>query len=165
MQVRLAEDGDQNSFTEILNEIIAIGGTTAYQTPLDPSYFDQLIAPNDKAVFLHVAISKDQICGFQWIEPMKGESPLLGDIATFAKVGVSQKGIGTALFDATIKAGRAAGYQTLNATIRADNSGGLAYYEKMGFRDHSITRAAPLPDGTKVDRIHKRMSLPSSAAL
>lgn len=43
-----------------------------------------------------------------------------------------------------------------NATIRADNAGGLAYYARMGFQDYAVARGVPLADGTPVDRISRR---------
>jgi putative intracellular protease/amidase len=43
----------------------------------------------------------------------------------------------------------------INAAIRADNQSGLAYYEKMGFRNYQIVKGVPLRDGTPVDRIFK----------
>jgi hypothetical protein len=47
----------------------------------------------------------------------------------------------------------------INATIRADNVGGLAFYSRLGFTDHGISRAVPLRDGTPVDRVSKRFIL------
>ena len=47
----------------------------------------------------------------------------------------------------------------MNAEIRADNEGGLAFYGKMGFQDQDVDRAVPLGDGTPVDRINKRYPL------
>jgi hypothetical protein len=47
----------------------------------------------------------------------------------------------------------------INATIRADNTGGLAYYAKMGFETYGITKDVPLLDGTPVDRINKRFQV------
>ena len=51
------------------------------------------------------------------------------------------------------------GREAINATIRADNAGGLAFYTKQGFVDYGVTPAVPLADGTPVDRVHKRFSL------
>jgi len=96
----------------------------------------------------------------QWVRVMEAQD--MGSIATFARPGTAQKGIGSALFKATLAASHAAGYTHLDATIRADNTGGLAYYSKMGFQDHSVTKAKPLSDGTKVDRIHKRLKIDPS---
>ena len=84
------------------------------------------------------------------------------DITTFARVGLTQRGVGSALFAATqAEAGRR-NYAAINATIRADNTGGLTFYSRLGFVDHSVRRAVPLKDGTSVDRVNKRYSLKSN---
>ena len=63
------------------------------------------------------------------------------------------------MFAATRARARELGLAAINATIRADNSGGLAFYSKMGLKDYAVDRAEPLADGTPVDRIHKRYLL------
>ncbi|RLJ41276.1 L-amino acid N-acyltransferase YncA [Litoreibacter meonggei] len=156
MIIRRVKPQDRDAMTAILNEVIAIGGTTAYQKPIGPSHFDRFITPEDDQTFLHVAEADGEVVGFQWMSPDKEG---MGIIATFARPGTVQRGIGSALFQQTLKCCRDAGYTLLDATIRADNTGGLAYYSKMGFEDHSVTRAVPLADGTPVDRVHKRMHL------
>ena len=49
--------------------------------------------------------------------------------------------------------------RTIDATIRADNTGGLAFYGRMGFTDYDCVAGVPLKDGTLVDRIRKRFDL------
>jgi ribosomal protein S18 acetylase RimI-like enzyme len=65
-------------------------------------------------------------------------------------------GVGTALFAASRTLAADLGVVAINATIRADNRGGLAYYEKMGFRTYRTLEAVKLQDGRAVDRILKR---------
>ena len=150
---------DAPVLAEILNEIIRIGGTTAYQTFKEPGYFDRFQESDNPREFLHVALVDGHVQGFQFISPLAPPETHIGSIATFAKVGGTQKGIGSALFSETRRASIAAGYTEILAVIRADNSGGLAYYGKMGFQDHGIERGVPLTDGTPVDRVHKRLVL------
>lgn len=158
MIVRRAIREDIPQMVTILNEIIAIGGTTAYQDPVDAPYFEKLVLSKDPQVFIHIAATGSLVEGFQWIAP-NAESTDLATIATFARPGTTQRGIGTALFAATKAAAKEAGFIEIDATIRADNTGGLAYYTKMGFAEHSVSKAVPLKDGTPVDRIHRRLRL------
>lgn len=162
MIIRKASQSDVPELVDILNAVIAIGGTTAYQDPRTPDYFVPMIAPTDPKLFIHVAEAGGQIQGMQWMEPLDPPKTHIGGIATFARPGTAQKGIGTQLFAMTRQASLDAGYAEIYARIRADNLGGLAYYEKMGFRDHLIDRAVPLKDGTPVDRITKRLRLDPS---
>lgn len=154
MIVRRATLQDAPQMRDILNEVIAIGGTTAYQTPVDLAYFDRVIIAD--GAFSHVAVVEDQIMAFQWITPM---DPPLAQIATFAKPGTVQRGLGSALFPHTKAVAVAEGYDEIDATIRADNTGGLAYYSKMGFETKDVSKAVLLSDGTPVDRVHKRLKL------
>lgn len=158
MIIRLATPSDAPALADILNAVIAIGGTTAYQTPRDAAYFDPFFG-KDAKVFLHLAETNEGLQGMQWIEPLDPPNTHIGGIATFARPGTAQRGIGTALFEVTKAACVAAGYTKIYAKIRADNTGGLAYYAKMGFRDHLRDAAVPLDDGTPVDRITKRLIL------
>ncbi len=163
MKIRKARLDDVLQLAYILNQVIRIGGTTAYQEPRSPDYFNRFFDKGPK-VFLHVA-EADQLVGMQWVTPLDASQAhdasqaRIGSIATFARPGITQRGIGSALFKVTRDASQTAGFQTLSAIIRADNTGGLAYYEKMGFRDHLLDRAVPLSDGTLVDRITKRLML------
>lgn len=159
MIIRPGKTADNVQLADILNQIIEIGGTTAYEDPLDSTYFDRMINAHDPKVFLTVAETEDGIQGLQWMEPLDAPNTHIGGIATFARPRTKQRGIGTALFEETKKLSHQAGYVLLVAKIRSDNAGGLAYYDKMGFIDHEVTKGEPLKDGTPVDRIHKQLIL------
>lgn len=74
-------------------------------------------------------------------------------------MGLTWRGVGAALFALTVEAAGAAGINTIDATIRADNAGGLAFWSRLGFVDYAVLRARPLKDGTPMDRITKRFDL------
>ena len=97
--------------------------------------------------------------GFQTLGREDGLPDDVGDIGTFARIDGKQRGVGSALFAATCERARELGLSAINATIRADNRGGLTFYGKQGFRDHSVTPAVPLKDGRPVDRVNKRFGL------
>jgi ribosomal protein S18 acetylase RimI-like enzyme len=59
----------------------------------------------------------------------------------------------------TRQAAERAGVRTIDATIRADNAGGLAFYGSLGFREYARRATVPLSDGTLVDRVCKRLDL------
>jgi len=71
------------------------------------------------------------------------------------------RGVGSALFPVTRVAAEELGLKFINATIRADNVSGLAYYAKMGFETYDRLVQIPLLDGTPVDRIKKRFRIAS----
>jgi hypothetical protein len=82
----------------------------------------------------HVAEAESgEIFGLQWIEPMPVCRPRpAASRPSFAGSAAARHRI--ALFPATERAARALGYRWINATIRADNEGGIVYYQSRGFR-------------------------------
>jgi L-amino acid N-acyltransferase YncA len=161
---RPAVPADAPQMTALLNEIIAIGGTTAHERPFDDDRMLHHYIHPERHISTIVAELDQSIAGFQmlvWPDPTIGPMPdHWGFIASFVKVGITGKGIGRALFTATCAAARAAGCLHMDATIRADNASGLRFYSAMGFTDYDIFPAVPLRDGRLVDRIRKRFDLP-----
>lgn len=158
--VRSTVRADAAALAELLNEIIVAGGTTAYETPFSPDAFAD--AHIDGAGVITSVLAEDERgrpMGFQILLASDKLGPGWGDIGTFARRGSTTRGIGSTLFAATRAAAVTAGLTTLNATIRADNAGGLAFYAKMGFVDYAVTQAVPLADGTPVDRVARRYDL------
>ncbi len=144
----------------ILNEIIEAGGTTALTTRVSAEDLLawQRRAPTKSA--WHVAEDdRGQVLGFQWIEPASYLPHDAAEIATFAKIGKTGLGIGSALFRSTEKAARDLGYAWINANIRADNAGGLAYYQSRGFEDYDRITGYRMGNGQVVDKILKRYDL------
>ena len=83
------------------------------------------------------------------------------NIASFAQVQPKLKGVGISLFEHTIGILLSShrNVKTINATIRADNTSGLSYYNKIGFVDYAVSQAIPISDGTLIDRLHKKYEL------
>jgi len=161
ISVRPVHSSDAAELAELLNAIIARGGTTALQTPYTPAHLDEvyLTGPDVLCCFVAVDEATGRIEGFQTLGRADHLDADWGDIGTFSRVGATQRGIGSALFTATRARAIDLGLAGINATIRADNQGGLAFYEKLGFVDHGLDRAVPLKDGTPVDRINKHYVL------
>ena len=161
LDIRPARSEDAPGLADLLNAIIARGGTTALETPFTPQALDAayLTGPEVFCCFVAVDRAGGRHEGFQTLGRYSGLPDDVGDIGTFARVGGTQRGVGAALFAATWAEARRLGLAAINATIRADNTGGLAFYGRMGFADHSVRPAVPLKDGTPVDRVSKRFRL------
>jgi L-amino acid N-acyltransferase YncA len=166
LTVRPVAPEDAPALADLLNAVIARGGTTALETPFTPVSLAEtyLNGPNVHLCFVAVDTATGRIEGFQTLGRYPGLPEDIGDIGTFARVDGAQKGVGSALFAEMAKAAHAHGLTAINATIRADNVGGLAFYTKQGFVDYGITAAIPLNDGTPVDRVHKRFDLVTGAS-
>lgn len=143
MDVRIASPRDAGPMAQLINEIIAIGGTTAHRRPFDEHrILDEFIAAK-RGICCFVAVDDAQILGFQaleWCDPdWPGEDRLPADwavIGTYVAPGAHGRGIGRALFLETAKAAKAAGVRFIDATIRKENEGGRAFYAGIGFVDY-----------------------------
>lgn len=160
IHVDKAGAADARELSELLNEIITIGGTTAYQRERTRDDLLGMMQAGGKRAVWHIARQDTgTLVGFQWIEP----HPTLGDhvaqIASFVRVGATGLGIGSKLFQATKTAAQDQGYHWIDATIRGDNESGLTYYQSRGFETYQIDPEARLSDGTQVGKISKRFDL------
>ena len=160
MITRQAVEADVPEMCCLLNNIIEIGGTTAYEDKVHDTHFNAFFIKGSDRLSLYVCVEKTgDILGFQSLS-INSELPAnWADIATFARVEPKIKGVGTHLFEATRKFALESGITAINATIRSDNESGLAYYSKIGFIDYSVNKAVPLKDGTPVDRISKKYAV------
>ena len=146
------------SMAELLNEVIVAGGTTAItETVTRADLAGWMAAPH--AIWHLAEDEAGALLGFQWVVPLTTEPGLVAEIATFARVGRTGLGIGSALFDATREACRAEGYAWIRANIRADNTGGLAYYQSRGFEDYGRIEGYRMGNGQVVDKVLKRYEL------
>lgn len=140
LHCRAALVDDAAAMARLLNEIIAIGGTTAYRRPFDAAGIARdFISPQLK-ISCFVVTDGPRLCGFQaleWCDPAwSGDDPLPADwavIATYVDPRCQGRGAGRALVERTVQAAGEAGVRFIDATIRKENVGGLAYYRAMGF--------------------------------
>lgn len=151
---------DTADMARLLNEIIVEGGTTALTRPVTGQDIAEWIAVDPEHSAWHVAVNDaEQIVGFQWITAAEYLPVEAAEIATFVQMGQTGLGIGSALFNATRKAAKALGYVWVNANIRADNEGGLIYYQSRGFQDYGIIEGYEMANGQTVDKRLKRFDL------
>ena len=155
MLVREARPEDAGPMAEILNAIIALGGTTAHEQPKSDRAVRTDYVDGPGVVSSVVAEEGGRLVGWQSVELWQGEV----HIGTFVRPGIQAKGVGTALFSLTRQIVGAAGHKDIIASIRKDNVPGLAYYARMGFKDYAEDPDFALSDGTVVWRVHRRFGL------
>jgi len=163
--VRPVRPKDAFELADLLNQIVEHGGTTALEEGFTPEALAETYLTGTNVICCFVAVDRvsGRLEGFQTLGRYPGLPMDVGDIGTFARIGGVQRGVGSALFAATRVEARRQELAAINATIRADNAGGLAFYSRMGFVDHTVRPAVPLKDGVLVDRISKRYQLNSTS--
>jgi L-amino acid N-acyltransferase YncA len=157
---RPAIDADAPAMSTLLNEIIRVGGTTAITNELSEEEMRDWFISGPEVVSCFVAVADDGgILGFQGLST-HGDLPAgWVDIATFASRARQQSGVGSALFARTRELARERGFVAINASIRVVNTGGLAYYSRMGFVDYLVEDGDPAAQGRRFNRVHKRFDL------
>jgi len=155
-EVRAATRADMPALAALLGAVVRRGGTTAIETAPGPDALAARTIDGPGHVSCILAEDGTGPLGLQWLARKADWPADWAAIATFARIGGARRGIGRALMASTLDAARLAGIAWIDATIRADNASGLAFYERMGFETYRIERAVPLADGTPVDRISKR---------
>jgi L-amino acid N-acyltransferase YncA len=153
--VRTARPEDAAQMAEILNRIIAIGGTTAHETPKTADTVRDQYVTGPDVLSSFVAEDGGQVVGWQAVERWQGEA----HIGTFVRPGIQARGVGAALFARTRPRLAALGQTAIIASIRADNVPGLAYYARIGFVDVAYDPDFALRDGRVVGRVHRRFDL------
>lgn len=145
VEVRTASDQDAPAMAELINEIIEVGGTTAYRAPFSAERIVQTFIRPPRLLACHVAESAGRLLGFQnleWADPdWPGPERRPAEwtfIATYVARAAHGRGVGRALFDANRAVAASAGSVAIDAIIRPENAGGLAYYAALGFRDDPL---------------------------
>lgn len=161
LTIRPVTSVDADDLADLLNAIIRAGGTSALEDEFTPEALDEAYLTGPSVIFCFVAEdpTTGEFLGFQTLGHYPGLPENWGNIATFTLMGRTQRGVGSQLFFHTKTRALELGLKGMNAEIRADNKGGLAYYARMGFEDFKVDKAVPLKDGTPVDRVHKRLAL------
>lgn len=157
MEVRTASPRDAGPMARLINEIIAIGGTTAHRRPFDKHRIRAVFIAATRGICCFVAVEKAQILGFQaleWCDPdWPGEDRLPADwavIATYVAPAAHGGGIGRALFRETAASAKVwACASSMPPSARRTKAARLF----MGVSASSITAAEPkaFQSGSRLD--------------
>ena len=77
----------------------------------------------------------------------------VADFSVYVERGWRGKGVGSVLLERLIELGRQHGYHKMVLSAFPSNTGGVALYEKFGFRTVGIYREQGLLDGQWVDTV------------
>lgn len=151
LNIRTARLEDAAAMTAVQNEIFAAG---LRKTPRDiKTIVDVYLVREDNIQCTVAEDGEGRILGFQSLTHARAGNPYgvaegWGIIGTHVSPSAARQGIGSALFLATLEAAKAAGLDSIDASIGADNPLGQGYYEAMGFRTYRT------PDGLVCKAYH-----------
>ncbi len=153
--VRAMQKYDVPACVVIINHIISLDGSTAYEEPYSEAGFAAHYFKG--AEVINVVLHDERLVGFQGAFEIE---PGVYSIGSFTDQMNPVRGAGKAMFEKTRFDCKNRGGTSIIAKITEDNSGGLAFYSKMGFQpDHVKPADHTRPNGTQVDRIVKRFVL------
>ncbi|MGV8954520.1 MAG: GNAT family N-acetyltransferase [Cypionkella sp.] len=155
MIARKALPSDAPAMADLLNRIIAIGGTTAHETAKSPDHIRDHYIDGAGTITCVVAEDAGRVIGWQSI----GWSHDEPHIGSFVDPEVQAKGTGAVMFALTRDLALQAGLTEIIASIRADNIPGLAYYARIGFVDIRHEPDFALSTGQITGRITRRYPL------
>lgn len=136
MNIRAADEHDVDAMSDVLLDIVPTGRRTS---PCDPDFVRDTYIESPLRVRCSVAVDDDgKVLGFQSLRRSDGDNPYgtvagLGIIGTHIRPSAARRGVGRALFAASLAAARAAGLVHIEAYIAADNPEALGYYGAVGF--------------------------------
>lgn len=140
--LRPARPGDAEAMAGVQNALFAAGQRRAETDPVRvrAQYLD-----DPARLACTVALdAQGRVIGFQSLKRAMPGDPydlpqntpdIWGVIGTHIAPEAQGRGLGRALFAISHKAAKEAGLSRIDATIGAENTGGLAYYAAMGFRE------------------------------
>lgn len=134
--IRPAVAGDASGIVNVVNPIIDAGVYTAFDTPFSVEAEQRYIEALPPRGIFHVAVSGEQIVGFQSMEPFATYTHAfdhVGVMGTYVELSHRRMGIGSALFGATFEEARRKQYEKLFTYILVHNVAALHAYAKHGF--------------------------------
>ncbi|SFK73977.1 Ribosomal protein S18 acetylase RimI [Pseudovibrio ascidiaceicola] len=145
MKVREAVLADAQEISGFLQELATLGKRSL---PSDEAYVRaHYIAHADNIRCSVVEDVDGALLGLQILKRASqdnayGVTPGWGIIGTHVQPSAGRRGVGRALFAATLEAARKAGLEKIDATIGASNPEGLGYYEAIGFRTYKTNESS-----------------------
>ncbi len=145
MKVREAVVADAEEISIFLQELAALGKRNL---PSDETYVRSHYIVHADNIRCSVVEDVDgTLLGLQILKRASagndyGVIPGWGIIGTHVRPGAGRRGVGRALFTATLDAARKAGLEKIDATIGSSNLEGLGYYEAIGFRTYKTNEGS-----------------------
>jgi len=135
IEIRRAELSDAEAVSAMLQALTHAGKRTR---PHDTGFVRESYIANPHCILCSVALEGEEMLGLQILSHATAGNPYgaplgSGVIGTHVAPWAARRGVGRALFAATLPAARAAGLVSIEAFIQCENAEGHGYYGAMGF--------------------------------
>jgi L-amino acid N-acyltransferase YncA len=158
IRIRPVRVEDAEGVIGVLNPLIQSRDHTVLDRVLTVNEERSFISGFPKRGVFHVAERDPDglIVGFQNVEPFAtytGAFAHVGVIGTYVDPSGHRQGIGRLLFESTRLVAREKGYEKFFAFVRADNTGALSFYKRIGFNVIGVAKHHAKINGKYVDEV------------
>ena len=155
IKLRPATEGDAEAIATIYNQGIEDRGATLETNLRTPDERRQWLAARSPLHPVIVAEAGGQVVGWGSLNAFNPRKAYdyVTDFSVYVERGWRGKGVGSRLLTRLIELGGELGYHKLVLSAFPSNAGGMALYQKLGFRTVGIYREQGKLDGKWVDTI------------
>lgn len=154
--IRLAVSEDAAALVALLELIARERIYTAIDEPWSAEAQRQYILAQSARECIHVAEGDGELLGYQVLELYAASIHSMshvGQVGTFLHPGARRRGIGRALFAATVGFARAREYRKFVIQVRASNGAAQAFYQSLGFAPCGRFARHVVMDGVEDDEV------------
>jgi L-amino acid N-acyltransferase YncA len=156
VSIRPARITDAQGVVDVINSVIQEGGLTALYPVLTVGQEEAFIQGLGPRSVMYVAELAGSILGVQTLEPLAPYTRAMDHVAvlgTYVYRNFRQQGVGSRLTERSLAYARQEGYEKAVVYVRASNSGGQAFYRRVGFVPKAILERQVKIDGTYDDEV------------
>jgi phosphinothricin acetyltransferase len=165
--VRRGSAADGPAVARVLNGVVAERAFTAMDRPVTPESETAWLSGFGPRSALFVAEAAGEVVGYQTLEPFcvfLRSMDQVGVAGTQVAKPWRGRGVGTALWRATVRFARENAYEKVLIYVRAGNGPALAFYRGLGFRDVGVARRQVKVDGLYEDEVFLELFLDADHA-
>jgi L-amino acid N-acyltransferase YncA len=158
IRIRPVRVEDAEGVVNVLNPLIRSGENTALDRVYTVREERAFISAFPARGIFNIAerASDGVIVGLQNVEPFATYTDAfahVGIIGTYVDPSGHRQGIGRLLFEATRLAAQKKGYEKFFAFVRADNTGALEFYKRIGFEVIGVAKRHTRIKGRYIDGV------------
>jgi L-amino acid N-acyltransferase YncA len=138
-RVRRATEADAEAIVEVLEGIVSERIYTAIEKPWSAGEQRRYLLSLSPREAFHVAeIDEGTVLGYQSLElysPILHSMAHVAQLGTFLRPDARRRGVGRALFQASLNFAGEHDFSKIVIQVRASNSGAQGFYRQLGFRE------------------------------
>jgi L-amino acid N-acyltransferase YncA len=160
--VRSVRPEDKAGIVDIFNYYVE-NTFAAYPEQKVPQEFFGMLLQLSKGYPFYVAEAEGRVVGYGLLRPHApfGTFRRTAELTCFIAPECTGKGIGTAVLDRLVSDAKAAGIETILASVSSENTGSIHFHKKYGFAECGSFRKVGKKFGKDFDEVWLQLLVPS----